>query len=38
MQGIKKLNRKEKTPYRSSDIWNSKEHSLFLNDLGLSLD
>ncbi|MGN6560301.1 MAG: hypothetical protein ACTHJ2_07225 [Candidatus Nitrosocosmicus sp.] len=30
MQGIKKLNRKEKTPYRSSDIWNSKEHSLFL--------
>ena len=38
MQGIKKLNRKEKTPYRSSDVWNSKEHSLFLNDLGLSLD
>jgi hypothetical protein len=30
MQGIKKLNRKEKTPYRSSDIWNAKEHSLFL--------
>jgi len=30
MQGIKKLNRKEKTPYRASDIWNAKEHSLFL--------
>ncbi|WP_148687059.1 tyrosine-type recombinase/integrase [Candidatus Nitrosocosmicus hydrocola] len=30
MQGIKKLNRKEKTPYKSSDIWNAKEHSLFL--------
>jgi hypothetical protein len=24
MQGIKELNRKEKTPYRSSDIWNTK--------------
>ena len=30
MSGIKKLNRKEKTPYKSSDIWNSKEHALFL--------
>lgn len=30
MRGIKKLNRKEKTPYKSSDIWNSKEHSIFL--------
>lgn len=30
IQGIKKLNRVEKTPYKSSDIWNSKEHALFL--------
>ncbi len=30
MEGIKKLNRKEKTPYKSSDIWNAKEHALFL--------
>lgn len=30
MQGMKKLNRKEKTPYRSSDIWNRKEYPLFL--------
>jgi hypothetical protein len=27
VQGIKKLNRKEKTPYKSSDIWNSREHA-----------
>lgn len=30
IQGIKKLNRIEKTPYKSSDIWNTKEHTLFL--------
>jgi integrase len=30
VQGIKKLNRLEKTPYKSSDIWNSMEHALFL--------
>lgn len=28
--GIRKLNRFEKTPYKSSDIWNSVERALFL--------
>lgn len=30
IQGIKKLNRIEKTPYKSSDIWDAREHALFL--------
>ncbi|HEX5185574.1 MAG TPA: tyrosine-type recombinase/integrase [Nitrososphaeraceae archaeon] len=28
--GIKKLNRIEKTPYKSTDIWDAREHALFL--------
>lgn len=30
VQGIKQLARKEKSPYRPSDIWNNEEHALFL--------
>jgi integrase len=30
MQGIKRLPKKEKTPYRPSDIWDSREHAIFL--------
>ena len=30
LRGIKKLNRLERTPYKSSDMWNSMEHALFL--------
>jgi integrase len=30
MQGVKRLPRKEKSPYRHSDIWDSREHSIFL--------
>ena len=30
MQGIKKLPKREKTPYKPSDIWDVHEHSLFL--------
>jgi len=30
MQGIKQLSRKEKSPYKPSDIWTNKDHALFL--------
>jgi integrase len=30
MQGIRQLLRKEKSPYKPSDIWTSEEHALFL--------
>jgi integrase len=30
MKGIKQLPRKEKTPYRPSDLWESREHAIFL--------
>jgi hypothetical protein len=30
MQGIKRLTRKEKTRYKSSDIWDAREHAIFL--------
>lgn len=30
MQGIKKLPRKEKTPYKHTDIWDAREHAIFL--------
>ena len=30
MQGIKKLPRKEKTRYKASDIWDAREHAIFL--------
>ena len=30
MKGIKKLFKQEKTPYKPSDLWESKEHALFL--------
>jgi integrase len=30
MQGIRRLPRKEKSPYRPSDIWTNEEHSVFL--------
>ena len=31
MKGIKKLQRKQKTPYRHTDIWDAREHAIFLN-------
>ncbi len=30
MKGIKQLPRKEKTPYSPSDLWEPREHGLFL--------
>jgi hypothetical protein len=30
MRGIKKLPRQEKSPYKPSDLWDSREHSVFL--------
>jgi integrase len=30
MQGIRQLSRKEKSPYRPSDIWTNNDHALFL--------
>ena len=30
LQGVKPLRRKEKSPYKPSDIWTNEEHSLFL--------
>ncbi|MDN5845538.1 MAG: tyrosine-type recombinase/integrase [Candidatus Nitrosocosmicus sp.] len=30
MKGVRKLPRREKTPYKPSDIWNLKEHAMFL--------
>jgi integrase len=30
VQGIRALRKKEKSPYKPSDIWNDKEHSIFL--------
>jgi integrase len=30
MQGVKRLPRKEKTRYRPSDIWEAREHAIFL--------
>jgi integrase len=30
IQGIKRLPRREKTPYESSDLWNDKDHYVFL--------
>ena len=30
MKGIKQLPRKEKTPYKPSDLWESREHAIFL--------
>jgi integrase len=30
MQGIKQLSRKEKSPYKPSDIWTDEDHALFL--------
>jgi len=30
MQGVRKLPRKEKTSYKPSDIWEAKEHAVFL--------
>jgi integrase len=30
MQGIKRLTRKEKSPYKPSDLWTEEEHELFL--------
>jgi integrase len=30
MQGIKRLPKKEITPYKPSDIWDSREHAIFL--------
>jgi integrase len=30
MVGVRRLNKKEKTPYKHSDIWNMKEHWIFL--------
>ncbi len=30
MQGIKRLARKEKTSYKPSDIWDAREHAIFL--------
>jgi len=30
MKGIKQLPRKEKTPYKPSDLWQSREHNIFL--------
>lgn len=30
MQGVRKLPRKEKTSYKPSDLWEAKEHSIFL--------
>ena len=38
MQGIKKLPRKEKTPYKPSDIWEAKEHAIFLKYCPLKRD
>ena len=29
-KGIRKLPRKEKTPYKPSDIWDAREHAIFL--------
>jgi integrase len=30
MRGLKKLPRQEKSPYKPSDLWDSREHSIFL--------
>jgi hypothetical protein len=30
IQGIRQLSKKEKSPYKPSDIWNNKEHAIFL--------
>ena len=30
MKDIKQLPRKEKTPYKPSDLWESREHAIFL--------
>jgi hypothetical protein len=30
MRGVKKLPRQEKSPYKFSDLWDSREHSIFL--------
>jgi integrase len=30
MQGIRRLPKKEKTPYKPSDIWDAREHAIFL--------
>jgi integrase len=30
IQGVKPLSRKEKSPYKPSDIWTNEEHSIFL--------
>jgi integrase len=30
MQGVKRLPRHEKSPYKPSDLWTSEEHSIFL--------
>ena len=30
MRGVKKLPRQEKSPYKPSDLWDSREHSIFL--------
>lgn len=30
MQGVKRLTRKEKSPYKPSDLWTDEEHELFL--------
>jgi integrase len=30
MQGIRRLPKKEKTPYKPSDIWDAREHAVFL--------
>ena len=29
MQGIRRLSKKEKTPYKPSDIWDAREHAIF---------
>ncbi len=38
MQGIKRLPRKEKTSYKPADIWESREHVIFLKYCSFSRD
>jgi hypothetical protein len=35
MQGVRKLPRKEKTSYKPSDIWEAREHAVFLKILSI---
>jgi hypothetical protein len=38
MQGIRKLPRKEKTSYKPSDIWEAREHAIFLKYCPYKID